>query len=45
MLILSRLDGLTHGQIAERLGVSRSLVEKRLVQAVLHCRARIREDD
>lgn len=45
MLVLSRIEGLTHGQIAERLGVSRSLVEKRLVQAVLHCRTRIFEID
>ena len=45
MLYLSRIEGLTHGQIAERLEVSRSLVEKRLVQALLVCRARIKETD
>ena len=41
MLFLSRVEGLTQGEIAERLGVSRSLVEKYLVKALLHCRARL----
>ncbi len=41
MLFMSRAEGLTHAEIAERLGVSQSLVEKYLVKAVLHCRARL----
>lgn len=35
---MSRVEGMTHAQIAEKLGVSRSLVEKYAVKAVLHCR-------
>lgn len=38
ILYLSRVEGMTHAQIAEKLGVSRSLVEKYAVKAVLHCR-------
>jgi RNA polymerase sigma factor (sigma-70 family) len=41
VLWLSRVEGLTHTEIAERLGVSRSLVEKYVVRAVLHCRVRL----
>lgn len=41
VLYLSRLEGLTHAEIAARLGVSRSLVEKYAVRALLHCRARL----
>lgn len=38
MLYLSRIEGLTHAEIAARMGVSRSLVEKYIVRALLHCR-------
>lgn len=38
ILYMSRVEGMTHSEIAERLGVSRSLVEKYAVRAVLHCR-------
>jgi len=38
---MSRYDGLTHAQIAVELGVSQSLVEKYVVRALLHCRARL----
>ncbi|MFP5305086.1 MAG: RNA polymerase sigma factor [Gammaproteobacteria bacterium] len=41
MLYLSRVEGLTHAEIAQRMGVSRSLVEKYVVRAVLHCRSRL----
>lgn len=37
--LLSRLDGLTHPQIAQRLGVSLSSVEKYLAAAWRHCLA------
>ncbi|MFI8982909.1 RNA polymerase sigma factor [Ectopseudomonas khazarica] len=37
-LLLNRLDGLTHAQIARRLGVSESMVGKYLAQAMRHCR-------
>jgi RNA polymerase sigma-70 factor (ECF subfamily) len=36
--VLHRRDGLTMEEIAQHLGVSRSMVKKYLVKAVLHCR-------
>lgn len=41
VLYLSRMEGLTHIEIAERLGVSRSLVEKYAVRALMHCRRKL----
>ncbi|QHF45737.1 RNA polymerase subunit sigma [Pseudomonas sp. S35] len=43
--MLRKLEGLTHLQIAERLGISRSLVEKHIVNAMKHCRVRMRAWD
>ena len=40
--LLRKLEGLSHPEIAERLGVSRSVVEKHIVNAMKHCRNRIR---
>ncbi|WP_248920808.1 sigma-70 family RNA polymerase sigma factor [Pseudomonas entomophila] len=40
--LLRKIDGLSHQQIAERLGISRSLVEKHIVNAMKHCRVRMR---
>ena len=40
--LLRKLEGLSHLEIAERLGVSRSVVEKNIVNAMKHCRVRIR---
>ncbi|RFC63543.1 sigma-70 family RNA polymerase sigma factor [Fulvimarina endophytica] len=37
-LLMARCDQLTHAEIAERLGVSASMVAKYLVQALRHCR-------
>jgi RNA polymerase sigma factor (sigma-70 family) len=45
VLFMSRMEGMTHAEIAEKLGVSRSLVEKYAVRALLHCRARLKEGD
>jgi RNA polymerase sigma factor (sigma-70 family) len=42
MLFLSRVEGFTHAEIAARMGVSQSLVEKYLVKTLLHCKARLR---
>jgi RNA polymerase sigma factor (sigma-70 family) len=42
VLYLSRVEGMTHTAIAERLGVSKSLVDKYAVRALLHCRERMR---
>lgn len=41
MLFLSRVQGLTHAEIADRMGVSRVLVEKYVALALLHCRAQL----
>ena len=41
--LLRKLEGLSHVQIAERLCISRSLVEKHIVNAMKHCRVRMRE--
>ena len=41
--LLRKLDGLSHSQIAEHLNISRSLVEKHIVNAMKHCRVRMRE--
>jgi len=41
--LLRKLEGLSHVEIAERLGVSRSVVEKHIVNAMKHCRIRIRQ--
>ncbi|WP_447968709.1 RNA polymerase sigma factor [Nitrospira sp. M1] len=41
ILTLNRLEGLKHSAIAERLGISRSAVEKNIAKAMLHFRRRI----
>jgi len=38
ILYLSRVEGLSHGDIAEQLGISVSWVEKQLARALNHCR-------
>lgn len=38
VFLLSRLDGLANGEIALRLGISRNMVEKHIIKALLHCR-------
>ncbi|MDR0190458.1 sigma-70 family RNA polymerase sigma factor [Pseudomonas yamanorum] len=43
--LLRKLEGLSHVQIAERLNISRALVEKHIVNAMKHCRVRMREWD
>lgn len=40
-LLLFRVDGLSHAQIAARLSVSESMVAKYLAQALRHCRSRL----
>jgi len=42
VLLLSRIEGLTHREIAARLGVSVSLVEKYIMRSIRHCRDRLR---
>ncbi|AWN34405.1 RNA polymerase sigma factor [Methylobacterium radiodurans] len=40
VFLLARIDGLANGQVASRLGISRNMVEKHLIKALLHCRRR-----
>jgi RNA polymerase sigma factor (sigma-70 family) len=42
-LILSRCDGMTLKEIADRLGVSRQMVKKYLAKALIHIRQRLSE--
>jgi len=41
VFLMSRLDGLANGDIACRLGISRNMVEKHLIRAMVHCRRRL----
>ena len=38
VFILSRLHGLANGEIAQLLGISRNMVEKHIIKALLRCR-------
>jgi len=38
VFILSRLHGLSNGEIAAKLGISRNMVEKHIIKALLRCR-------
>ncbi|MDH4982422.1 sigma-70 family RNA polymerase sigma factor [Hyphomicrobium sp. D-2] len=38
VFILSRLHGLPNGEIAMRLGISRNMVEKHIIKALIHCK-------
>lgn len=37
--VMNRLDGLSHQQVAERMGISRNMVVQHVVRALLACRA------
>ncbi|MFG1477309.1 sigma-70 family RNA polymerase sigma factor [Xanthobacter sp. V4C-4] len=41
VFLLHKFDGLSHGEIAARLGISRSMVEKHMMKALAHCRDRL----
>ncbi|MBK1842709.1 sigma-70 family RNA polymerase sigma factor [Azospirillum sp. YIM B02556] len=43
VFLLNKIDGLSHGEIANRLGISRNMVEKHIIKALLHCRRRLTE--
>ncbi len=45
ILLLNRVDGLTHSQIAKRYDRSVSWVEKTIARTVLHCRRKLQEAD
>lgn len=44
-LYLSRMQGLTHLEIAEKLGVSKSSVEKYIIRALTHCQENMTNED
>lgn len=41
--LLRKLEGCSHVEIAERMGISHSMVEKHVVNAMRHCRTRLRQ--
>ncbi len=43
--VMNKIEGRGHREIAERLGVSISMVEKHIMRALIHCRDLMREDD
>jgi RNA polymerase sigma-70 factor (ECF subfamily) len=45
ILYLSRIEGLTHTEIAKRLRISKSSVEKHVIRALRHCRQALQDND
>ncbi|TWH76033.1 RNA polymerase sigma-70 factor (ECF subfamily) [Azomonas agilis] len=43
--VLRKLEGLGHVEIAQHLGISKDMVEKHIVNAMKHCRIRMRQWD
>jgi RNA polymerase sigma factor (sigma-70 family) len=43
VFLLRKLDGMAHPEIAKRMGISKDMVEKHIVNAMKHCRVRVRE--
>jgi len=41
--LLRKVEGCSHAEIAERLGISRDMVEKHIVNAMRHCRQRLQQ--
>lgn len=40
--VLRKVEGCSHAEIAELMGISRDMVEKHIVNAMKHCRARLK---
>jgi RNA polymerase sigma factor (sigma-70 family) len=45
IFIAARVDGVAHADIAKRLGLSRTMVQKELRKAISHCLDRLGEND
>lgn len=45
VFLMSRLDGLNNREIADRLGISRNMVEKHIIKAMLYCRRHLDMQD
>lgn len=43
VFMLHKFEGLTHAEIAGRLGISRNMVEKHIIRGLAHCRDRLRQ--
>ncbi|MCY1279326.1 putative RNA polymerase sigma factor FecI [compost metagenome] len=43
VFLLRKLEGLAHHEIAAQMGISKDMVEKHIVNAMKHCRIRVRE--
>lgn len=43
--VMNKFEGYTHPEIARRLGISVSMVEKHIIRALLHCRHLMHEDE
>jgi RNA polymerase sigma-70 factor (ECF subfamily) len=41
VFVLHKLDGLSHADVADRLGISRNMVEKHVIRAMRHFRDRL----
>lgn len=41
--LLRKLEGLNHDQIAQQMNISKAMVEKHIVNAMKHCRIRVKE--
>lgn len=39
--VLHKFDGLTHAEVAQRMGISRNMVEKHIIRGVLACKQRL----
>jgi DNA-directed RNA polymerase specialized sigma24 family protein len=41
VFLLHKFEGLSHADIATRLGISKNMVEKHIIKALAHCRDRL----
>lgn len=41
VFLMHKFDGLSHGEIAQKLGITKSAVEKLIMKALAHCRDRL----